>query len=147
MKNFPFAPKKIYDEFTKYFPLATVDVVVFDKNSFILTKRAIPPYKGLWHLPGGIIRKGEKLESAAKRVVKKELNLDVTLKKFLGVYQNPVNTRHDITHCFIATIVGGNIDNDFQSNSVKFFKNIPSSTIPYHKVMIRNAIVLMKTIK
>jgi len=145
MRNFAFAPQKIYDEFTRYFPLATVDVIVFDKNSFILTKRAIPPYKGLWHLPGGIIRKGERLESAAKRAVKKELNIDVTLKKFIGVYENPVRTRHDITHCFIATTHQGNITNDFQSSSVRFFKKIPASTIPYHKIMIRNALTLMKT--
>lgn len=145
MRYFSFAPKKIYDEFAKYFPFATVDVVIFDKNSFVLTKRNIAPYKGLWHLPGGIIRKGERLESAAKRVVKKELNLDVTLKKFIGVYENPVRTRHDITHCFIATIVKGNISNDFQSRSVRFFRKIPSGTIPYHKIMIKNAVTLMKT--
>lgn len=145
MRNFPFAPQNIYDEFTRYFPLATVDVVIFHHNLFILTKRAISPYKGLWHLPGGIIRKGETLESAVKRVVKKELNVDIDIKKFIGVYENPARTRHDITHCFVATLNSKeNICKDFQSNSVMFFKKTPLNTIPYHKIMIRDAITLMK---
>lgn len=147
MKKFRFAPKKIYDQFGRYFPFSTVDVIVLEKGSFILTKRVIPPYKGLWHLPGGIIRRNEKIEDAAIRVVKRELNLDAKLEKFLGIYENPMRTRHDITHCFIACILPGKISSDFQIGSIKFFKRTPVNTIPYHKIMIRDAISLMKKAK
>lgn len=144
MKKFPFAPKKTYDEFAKYFPFATADVVIFYQDSFLLTKRDISPYKGLWHLPGGIIRKGEKIENAAKRVLKKELNLNVKFEKFLGVYENPIRTRHDIAHCFVAKIVGRFRDDDLQIAHAKFFKNIPNNTISYQKIMIRDAIDLLR---
>ena len=144
MKKFPFAPKKTYDEFAKYFPFATADVVIFYQDSFLLTKRDISPYKGLWHLPGGIIRKGEKIENAAKRVLKKELNLNVKFEKFLGVYENPIRTRHDIAHCFVAKIVGKVRDDDLQIAHAKFFKKIPSNTISYQKIIIRDAINLLR---
>lgn len=140
MKKFSFAPKKTYDRFAKYFPFATADAVIFYQGSFLLTKRNISPYKGLWHLPGGIIRKGEKIESAAKRVLKKELNLNVKIEKFLGVYENPIRTRHDISHCFVAKIVGRFSGDDLQTAHAKFFKNIPSNTISYQKSIIRDAI-------
>ena len=50
-------------------------------------------------------RKEEKIEDAAKQAVKKELNLDIKLEKFLGVYENRIRTRHDIRHCLIASIL------------------------------------------
>ena len=82
MKNFPYAPKKIYDQFGKYFPFSTVDVIIFQQDSILLIKRKIIPYKDKWHFPGGLIRKNEKIKDAAKRVVKAELNLDIRLEKF-----------------------------------------------------------------
>ena len=68
------------------------------------------------------------------------------MKNFLGVYENPIRTRHDITHCFIATIKN-KINNDYDINSIKFFKKIPNNTIPYHKLIIRDAFEYMKTTK
>lgn len=147
MRKILLAPKNIYDQFGQYFPFSTVDVITFQEDSFILTKRNITPYKGMWHLPGGIIRKGEKLEYTSKRAVKSELNIDVKLEKFLGVYENPIRTRHDISHVFIASIAKGEIKNDFQSTSVKFFKKLPNNTIPLHKKMVKDANTLMKNKK
>jgi 8-oxo-dGTP diphosphatase len=146
MKKFQYAPKQIYDQFGKYFPFSTVDVIIFQQGYFVLIKRKIIPYKGKWHFPGGLIRKNEKIKDAAKRVVKTELNLDIKLEKFLGVYENPIRTRHDITHCFIASIKN-KINNDYDTKSIKFFKKIPSNTIPYHKLIIKDAFEYMKAAK
>jgi len=32
-------------------PLAVVDVIINSKDGILLTKRAIPPFKGMWHIP------------------------------------------------------------------------------------------------
>ncbi|MFZ0184380.1 MAG: NUDIX hydrolase [Nitrosotalea sp.] len=146
MKNFQYAPKQIYDQFGKYFPFSTVDVIIFQQDSILLIKRKIIPYKGKWHFPGGLIRKNEKIKDAAKRVVKVELNLDIKLENFLGVYENPIRTRHDITHCFIATMKN-KINNDYETKSIKFFQKIPNNTIPYHKLIIKDAFEYMKIAK
>ena len=54
------------------FPLR-VDLVIFGvRNSslqVLLWRRADPPLKGRWSLPGGFVRKGEPLEKAARRVL------------------------------------------------------------------------------
>ena len=49
----------------------------------------------------------------------------LNLKYFLGVYENPIRTHHDITYCFITT-TKNKTSNDFETKSIKFFKNIPS---------------------
>jgi 8-oxo-dGTP diphosphatase len=144
-KEFKIAPLKLYKEFGRYFPFSTVDVIIRDGDgSFILTKRTIPPYVNKWHLPGGLIQKGEKLRAAVKRSIKKELNLEIKIEKFLGTYENPISTRHDISHVFIASIVKGKIKNDFQSKDVKFFKEPPKNTILYHIRVLHDAKPFLK---
>ncbi|MFZ1075863.1 MAG: NUDIX hydrolase [Nitrosotalea sp.] len=144
-KQFKIAPLKVYKEFGRYFPFSTVDVIIRNSDgSFILTKRIIPPYVNKWHLPGGLIRKGEKLSDAAKRAVKKELNLEIKIEKFLGTYENPISTRHDISHVFIASVVKGEIRNDFQSKGIKFFKKPPKNTILYHIRILQDAKPFLK---
>ena len=97
------------------------------------------PYKNKWNLPGGVVFKTEKLSDAAKRVAKEELNLNVRIEGFLGVYENPVYYRHDISHVFLASILKGKIVRDFQSSQAKFFKNVPSDMVPYQKKILRDA--------
>lgn len=138
-KKFKKAPKKLFDKFSSYFPYSTVDVVIRNGKSFILAKRTIPPYKNRWNLPGGVVFKTEKMVDAAKRVAKEELGLVVKIERFLGVYENPILSRHDISHVFIASILRGNIVRDFQSSDVKFFKSVPQNMVPYQKKMVRDA--------
>ncbi|MFZ1076721.1 MAG: NUDIX hydrolase [Nitrosotalea sp.] len=138
-KKFKRAPRKLFDRFSSYFPYSTVDIVIRNSDSFILAKRTIPPYKNKWNLPGGVVFKTEKLVDAAKRVTKEELGITVTTERFLGVYENPVLSRHDISHVFIASILKGKIVRDFQSSEVKFFKNAPQNMVPYQKKIVRDA--------
>ncbi|MDE1764699.1 MAG: NUDIX hydrolase [Thaumarchaeota archaeon] len=143
-KRFRKAPKKLFDRFSSYFPHSTVDVVIRGNASFILAKRAIPPYKNKWNLPGGIVFKTEKLSDAAKRVAKDELNLAVKIEGFLGVYENPMQSRHDISHVFLASVVNGTVTRDFQSSDVRPFKNLPRDMVPYQKKILRDAQVILK---
>lgn len=138
-KKFKKVPKKLFDTFSSHFPYSTVDVVIRNGKSFILAKRTIPPYKNRWNLPGGVVFKTEKLVDAAKRVAKEELGLVVKIERFLGVYENPILSRHDISHVFIASILRGNIVRDFQSSKAKFFKSAPQNMVPYQKKMVRDA--------
>jgi len=56
------------------------------KREILLVKRKFPPKKGLWDLPGGFIQPDESLEQSIKREVKEELNIDVIMNRFIGVY-------------------------------------------------------------
>jgi len=131
--------EKEFNQFRRHFPFSCVDLVIFLNDSILLSKRAISPYKGKWHLPGGIIRKHEKLEKAVLRAGKEELNLKVKIVKFIGVFENLNDYRHDLSHAFIVSILDGKIRPDFQSSQLKFFKKMPSNMIPYHRKIIHKA--------
>jgi 8-oxo-dGTP diphosphatase len=57
-------------------PVPVAACVVFDKEgSVLLVKRAVPPRKGEWCLPGGFIELGESAETAALRELAEETGL------------------------------------------------------------------------
>ena len=56
-------------------PRICVSVVLTSGQGVALVKRVQPPAQGLWHLPGGRIFKGETVEQAAIRVLKRELGI------------------------------------------------------------------------
>ena len=134
------APKKEYDDFRKYFAFSCVDMIIFNGNSILLTKRTRNPYKGYWHLPGSMVHKGEKLADTVRRSAKEELGLDVRIKKFVGVYESLNAFRHDVSHGFVVSIEGGKIQTDEQSSDYRFFTNLPSKIIPHHLIMIKDAV-------
>ena len=139
MKNFKRAPKNLFKKFGDYFPYSTVDVIIRDDKSFLLAKRTIEPYRNYWNFVGGVIFKTEKLHETVKRVAKEEAGLEVKIEKFLGVYENPVIVRHDLSHVFMVTISKGKIKLDFQSNEIKFFKVPPKKIVPYQREMYSDA--------
>ena len=139
--------EKDYNEFRKNFVFSCIDVIIIKNHSVLLTKRTQNPHKGSWHLPGNIIRKNETMRQAVKRAAKTELNLNVKIKKYAGVYENLNSFRHDISHGFIVLPTSGKIKTDFQSEDLKFFKKIPKNTVPHHKKMIKDVFNKFKKIQ
>ena len=136
--------EKDYNKFRKNFVFSCIDVIIIKNHSVLLTKRTQNPHKGSWHLPGNIIRKNETMKQAVKRAAKNELNLNVKIKKYVGVYENLNSFRHDVSHGFIVSPISGKIKTDFQSDELKFFKNIPKNTVPHHKKMIKDVLINSK---
>jgi ADP-ribose pyrophosphatase YjhB (NUDIX family) len=70
-----------------------------------LLKRGIEPSYGKWVFPGGFVDLGERVEDAAIRETKEEVNLDVELRELVGVYSysnSPV-----VIIVYAADIIGG----------------------------------------
>src|SRR5436309_3436520 len=66
---------------TKYeHPSVTVDMViltVFEQDlKVLLIKRNVPPYKGLWAVPGGFVGMQESLDTAARRELFEETGVE-----------------------------------------------------------------------
>ena len=139
--------EKDYNKFRKNFVFSCIDVIIIKNHSVLLTKRTQNPHKGSWHLPGNIIRKNETMRQAVKRAAKNELNLNVKIKKYVGVYENLNSFRHDISHGFIVLPTSGKIKTDFQSQELKFFKRIPKNTVPHHKKVIKDVFNKFKKIQ
>ena len=131
--------------FRKSFPFSVVEVIICNKNNeFLLTKRAIEPFKNKWHFPGGLIEKNVSLKKMVKIMAKREVNLEIKIDKFIGVYESIMPKRHDVSHLYLAHYSRGTIKLDFQSNDFKFFKRIPKNISPIHKKMWSDTKKLMK---
>ena len=67
-------------------PAVTTDIVIFtirqDELKLLLIKRALPPFKGEWALPGGFVHIDEGLDAGARRELEEETGLsDVYLEQ------------------------------------------------------------------
>lgn len=87
-QDHPLSEKEFWEIYKKV-PRLTVEVIVVSDDGVYLTERNIEPCKGLWHLPGGTIRFGEKLTDAVKRIAKRELGIEVKDTKMLGYIEYP----------------------------------------------------------
>ncbi|MDQ0229153.1 NUDIX domain-containing protein [Metabacillus malikii] len=129
---------------------AGVAVVILTKdNQVLLQKRADV---GLWGIPSGHIEIGETVSEAAIREVKEETNLDITIKKLIGVYSDPKSqvfeypngkVVHFITTCFLAEITGGKLTcHSEESLDIKFFDNdkLPNDLLNMHPKWLKDAL-------
>ncbi|MEJ2250270.1 MAG: NUDIX hydrolase [Candidatus Lokiarchaeota archaeon] len=89
-------------------PLLTVDaVILYEKNKIVLIRRKNPPFQGEHALPGGFVDIGETVENACVREAKEETNLDVQIKKLIGVFSEPNRDPrgHTVSVAFLCTPV------------------------------------------
>jgi 8-oxo-dGTP diphosphatase len=72
----------------------TVDIVVLtmhdDELHALLVRRGVPPFEGMWAIPGGFKRPGETLDEAARRELTEETGVDSAgLLSQFGAYGDP----------------------------------------------------------
>lgn len=89
----------------------TVDIVLFRKmNSsyeILLIQRLNDPFKDYWALPGGFVDENEELETAAKRELFEETDIQLFQVKQIKAYGNP---NRDPRHHTISVAFMGEID-------------------------------------
>ncbi len=134
------APEETYHKIREYFPFSCVDLLIFNEQRILLTKRTIEPFKGMWHLPGTMIRKSETMIDAVNRSAREELGVEIEVIKYHGVYESIDQYRHDISHGFVVKIIKGEIKTDFQSTEYEFYKECPENTVHHHKKMITDVL-------
>ncbi len=118
-------------------PRAAVDVVIKSDEGILLTKRSIPPFKGLWHTPGGTILFNEPISSAIDRITKEELGVKVNVIRHLGVIEYYEDDgRHTISNVYLAEINEGTPKGSKQAKEVAFFKKLPKNCNPFQKKLL-----------
>lgn len=65
-------------------PELAVSAAIFRKGEVLVVRRAGPPAKGLWTLPGGRVEVGETLVEAVRREVIEETALDIEVVGLAG---------------------------------------------------------------
>ncbi|WP_100406955.1 NUDIX domain-containing protein [Bacillus solitudinis] len=129
---------------------AGVAVIIFNEEYQVLLQKRTDV--GLWGIPSGHIEIGETVSEAAIREVKEETNLEIRIKKLIGVYSDP-NSQvfvypkgkviHFITTCFLAEITGGELKcNSSESQEIKFFEQqkLPQDLLEMHPRWLKDAL-------
>lgn len=116
-------------------PRLTVEVVVRTEDGIVMTKIPKGPLKGLWNVPGGTVRFGEKLVDAAKRVANAELDVEVSVGENIGYIEYPEileagERGWPVGMVFEATIISGVLTKSDEGEVVSCFKRVPENTIP-----------------
>lgn len=66
-------------------PVPAVGAIVFRDGALLLVKRGAEPNAGRWSLPGGVLEKGETVESAVVRETLEETGVRVRLLRIFDV--------------------------------------------------------------
>ncbi|MGD9761626.1 MAG: NUDIX domain-containing protein [Candidatus Izemoplasmatales bacterium] len=111
---------------------ATAVVIVNHNNDILLQKRSD---NGYWGLPGGLLELNDSITEGAIREVKEETNLDIAIKRFIGVFVNPFmrwkekDTAKVYSFAFLGEVIGGELRvNDSESTEMQYFsyENLPN---------------------
>jgi len=111
------------------------------------TKRTNEPAKGEWFVPGGRVKKGERLREGVHRVADTELGVQVTIERCLGVYEHlyemsetgDVGGKHYVPHGFAVRAEGGPFTLDSQHEAVEVFADPPKDLHEYVAAYLRDA--------
>jgi len=85
----------VFRDVVRNTPLVSIDLVITDPSGAILMGwRENEPAKGTWFVPGGRIRKDERIADAFGRIVRTETGLVKSLfeSRFGGVYEHLYST-------------------------------------------------------
>jgi 8-oxo-dGTP diphosphatase len=83
-------PKDEYDRIFAKVPRLTVEVLVTSRGrGVLLALRDVDPCRGMWNLPGGTVRFGERLVDAVRRVAADELGISVRVGPLAGYIEYP----------------------------------------------------------
>lgn len=93
--------------------MKTIEVVaaIIHKDGRILAaQRGYGEYKDGWEFPGGKVQPGESAEAAIVREIKEELRVTIKPEKLVTTVDYDYPTFHLTMHCFISSIVEGEIE-------------------------------------
>ena len=70
-------------------PLVSIDLVLRnERGEILLGRRTNRPAQGRWFVPGGRIRKNERVREALRRISARELGVEIPQAKLLGVFDH-----------------------------------------------------------
>ncbi|MCR4285157.1 MAG: NUDIX domain-containing protein [archaeon] len=148
-------PKKLYEQIIENSIISAVDAIIVYNKKVLVGKRTQEPAKGKWWIPGGRQKKGELPEEAVKRLIKKEIGLDVNISKLVGVY-DPIfkktafpNIKTGVHYVSRVYLVHP-INKDFKVNldktqkEYKWIENIGEDLEDYVKTALKESKVFKK---
>ena len=92
-------------------PLTVAVGMVIDNEKILLLKREKEPYRGLWSLPGGKVKKDEHVSQAAIRELMEESGLNCEIEEYLGyisehLIESSIIKEHFLIHAYKLSSAG-----------------------------------------
>ncbi len=126
-------------------PAVTTDIIIFtirqDELKVLLIKRALPPHKGAWALPGGFIEMEESLEEGARRELQEETGVSAAYLEQLYTFGQPARDPRErvITVAYYALIPSDELEPKAASDaeSVSWFgmKELPDLAFDHQEIL------------
>jgi colanic acid biosynthesis protein WcaH len=70
-------------------PLVSIDLILRnERGEILLGRRTNRPAQGFWFVPGGRIRKNERVAEALRRISNRELGCELSEAKLIGVFDH-----------------------------------------------------------
>ena len=107
-------------------PIVAAGAVVVHEKKVLLVKRSKAPSKGLWAIPGGKIRAGETIQSAAEREILEETGLTINAGAPIYAFDLIEREDNDIRYHYvivdvIATLSGGTLAANSDAQECQWF--------------------------
>jgi colanic acid biosynthesis protein WcaH len=126
-------PSEEYKNVLSAIPIVCVDCLVVNENGeYLLVKRANPPLKGEYWVPGGRLYKNERILEAVHRKMREEIGIGVDVVTILGILEffDPANEYseggvHTISIVYLVKPLSYDIKLDAQATDWGWFKELP----------------------
>ena len=82
-------------------PVVAVGGLIESGDKVLLVKRGKAPGKGLWSIPGGVVKLGETLHDALKREILEEIGLKISVGRLIGVFEVIEKDDHGISFHYV----------------------------------------------
>ena len=124
-------------------PRLTVEIVITSGEGIYLTLRRIEPCKGLWHLPGGTVRFGERLIEAVRRIARRELGIEVEYAEMKGYIEYPSHylcgLDCPVGIAFVVKSYAGTIAPNEEASQGGWFTKLPENMHEEQKDFLRTS--------
>lgn len=117
-------------------PVPTTAVIFENKKGeILLVRRARPPKKGWWDLPGGFVGYNESFEEGAIREIKEELGVSVSRLRYINSHYNLYLYKgvyyHTLCVNFYVVLPDQVLTPKDDVASIRFF---PKNKIPFRRI-------------
>ncbi|MBL8151629.1 MAG: NUDIX hydrolase [Blastocatellia bacterium] len=126
-------------------PSVTVDIVLFTISEgelkLLLIKRRDEPFKAMWAIPGGFVRKGETLDQAALRELREETNVSGVYLEQLYTFGDPERDPRTwvITVAYFALVNSVNLQIKAETDAIDAswhsINNLPTLAFDHRKIV------------
>lgn len=118
--------------------IEVVAAIIKQEEKIFTTQRGYGQFKGFWEFPGGKIEVGETPQQALIREIKEELDIDIEVGAFIETVEYDYPQFHLTMHCFVCTMISGDMVLKEHEDSKWLTKDILDSVdwLPADEVII-----------